>query len=349
MTPNSLISQNLIEILKILSIFSVFVQFSCNGNDDDIAGIPPRDRGEQQIEDDAMIVEYLKTHSYRLVDNPSNPTYKIAYFDTITDTSSNQDPINDEIEKITITRDEVDYTLYYLTIKQGAHNGDETTSKPTRVDSTFVTYRGELFYHSGVGENDITNPDRNVFESRVTPVWLDLATNIDGFREVLTLFNGTSTFTINPVDGTSIPSDDFSNLVVFIPSGLAYFNNSIGNSIPAYSSLIFNIQLYQFDEADHDNDGIPTIHEDLDKDGIVFRDLDDDTDENNISNYVDIDDDGDGTPTEDEITFLGDLNNDGRINIDQRDLSTREVIFYDDDGDGIYNHLDPDDEEFKND
>ena len=71
-------------------------------------------------------------------------------------------------------------------------------------------------------------------------------------------------------------------------------------------------------------------------------DIDDDIDEDGLSSYIDADDDGDGTPTRDEITVLGDLNNDGAITLD-------EITFYDDDGDGTPNHRDPDDKDFKND
>ena len=203
-----------------------------------------------------------------------------------------------------------------------------------------------------VDNNDL---NRRVFDSAVTPVWFNLAPPLQGFSVVDGFRDSTVDFKISsgfesppPADGTVDYVNDFGDFTVFMPSGLGYFNTPpTGSGIPVYSPLIFSIQLYELNEADHDRDGIPSYLEDIDGDGSVV-DSDDDTDSDGFSNYVDSDDDNDGTPTKDEITFLGDLNNDGAINVNQND-ENREVIFYDDDGDGVPNHLDPDDEEFKND
>ncbi|MDY8137729.1 hypothetical protein [Aquimarina sp. 2201CG5-10] len=188
---------------------------------------------------------------------------------------------------------------------------------------------------------DNNDPDRRVFDSAITPIWFDLINLIQGFRESTVDFKGATGFVENP-DGTVSYNNDFGNFTVFIPSGLGYFASSApGGGIPLYSSLIFSIQTYSANESDHDNDGIPSYLEDIDNDRSVV-DTDDDTDENGFPNYIDGDDDGDGTPTSDEITLLGDLNGDNRITLD-------EITFYDDDGDGTPNHLDPDDSDFKND
>ena len=197
-----------------------------------------------------------------------------------------------------------------------------------------------------VDNNDL---DRRVFDSAVTPVWFNLVSVIEGFREATVDFKISSGLESSPpADGTLDYVNDFGDFTVFIPSGLGYFNSPpTGSGIPIYAPLVFNVQLYDLNEADHDRDGIPSYLEDLDGDRLVV-DVDDDTDSDGFPNYLDSDDDNDGTPTKDEITFLGDLNNDGAINIDQDDAD-REIIFYDDDGDGVPNHLDPDDKEFKND
>ncbi len=85
--------------------------------------------------------------------------------------------------------------------------------------------------------------------------------------------------------------------------------------------LIFSFQLYIVNQADHDLDGIPSYLEDLDNDRIVAND---DSDEDTLPNYLDTDDDGDGTPTKDEIT----INEDGTVS------------FPDTNGDGIPDYLD---------
>ncbi len=125
----------------------------------------------------------------------------------------------------------------------------------------------------------------------------------------------------NP-DGTIEWNNDYGVGAVFMPSGLGYFSRSQGG-IPPYSPLVFTFKLHGMDEADHDRDGIPSWMEDVDEDGDV---LNDDTDGNGIPNYSDADDDGDGTPTRDEI----EINEDGSID------------FTDSNDDGVPDYLDPD-------
>ncbi len=187
---------------------------------------------------------------------------------------------------------------------------------------------------------DNNNPDRRIFDNRTTPLWFDQVTVVEGWREALVDYSGASGFMTNS-DGTVDYNDDFGEFTVFMPSGLAYFAAPPTNSgIPLYAPLIFNIQLYSINESDHDRDGIPSYLEDTDGDRLVL-DEDDNTDGDRLANYADTDDDGDGTQTMDEITLAPDALEDGFVTLD-------EITFYDDDGDGIYNHLDPDDRESKN-
>ena len=83
---------------------------------------------------------------------------------------------------------------------------------------------------------------------------------------------------------------DFGAGVMFVPSGLAYYNQ-IRPLIPSYSPLVFSFKLYDVKRADQDGDGILSMYEDLDGDGIF---TDDDTDGDGVPNYLDADDDGDG-------------------------------------------------------
>ena len=76
-------------------------------------------------------------------------------------------------------------------------------------------------------------------------------------------------------------------------------------------------------EGDQDNDGIPSIIEDLNNNGL---EEDDDTDADGLPNYVDADDDNDGRPTADEIEIDADGN----------------ITYPDSDGDGIVDYLDSD-------
>ncbi|WP_299437436.1 hypothetical protein [uncultured Aquimarina sp.] len=391
--------------------------YACSGDDDNgIESVPPRDRAEQQADEDPIIQSYLKTHFYTEVgvdlNNDNIPEYTVTKFDTIAGANSSETSIWDSgfLETKTITREDtateqdVDYTIYVLNLNSGA----ATERQPTFADSTFVTYRGELFYDNqdedgdgipdeadvdadgdgqadsiddevrtdrdgdgiaddsdaddddvpgtdsgktdsdGDGIIDQKDPvdnndlDRKVFDNAVTPLWFDQLALIEGWRESIVDFKGASNFIMPDPngDGTATYNMDFGNFTVFFPSGLGYFSSSApGGEVPLYSPLIFNIQLYGVNQSDHDNDGIPSYLEDIDGDRLVF-DQDDDTDADTVPDYLDADDDNDGTLTRDEIT-VNDANGDGFIELD-------EITFYDDDGDGIKNHLDADDSDEKN-
>ncbi len=106
-------------------------------------------------------------------------------------------------------------------------------------------------------------------------------------------------------DGT-LDYYDFGAGVMFIPSGLAYYNIGSG-TIPAYSPLVFSFKLYNVQRLDQDNDGVFSYQEDLNNDGFV-RVLSsgtanpDDTDKDGIPDFLDVDDDGDNYTIRLEIT-----------------------------------------------
>ncbi|TVZ27466.1 hypothetical protein JM83_2506 [Gillisia sp. Hel_I_86] len=307
---------NKLFILMLLVSISII---SCKKDDaSTIEPIPVRDRGEQAIADDEALRAYLQTHFYNEEDfqNPAEGfDYRIK-LDSIAGSNSEKTPLidSDLLSTKMITRDDVEYTIYILKIREGfgAH--------PTFADSTFQNYKGELL-------------DQVSFDNTANPVWFDhpgtlSQTNpgiVVALTETLVEFGGASSFTLND-DNTVNFTDDFGVGAVFLPSGLGYFNLSQG-AIPSYSPLIFSFQLYKVNEADHDQDGIPSYLEDLDNDRIVVND---DSDGDNIPDYLDVDDDGDGTLTKDEIT----VNEDGTVS------------FPDINGNGIPNYLDED--EFEN-
>ncbi|MBQ4822656.1 hypothetical protein [Aquimarina sp. MMG016] len=396
--------------------FAILALCACNNDDDDgPTTIPPRDFTTQQAAEEIVLKDYLETHFYTRVNVDVNddgtPEYETVHFDTIAGVNSGEASIMSSglLSTKTVTRNDVDYTLYILNLNRGTDTPDEK-NQPKAADSTFLTYRGEVFYDNqdrdadgipdiadidsnedgsalgdgedrrpdadddGIADNsDVDNPDlasepdsdgdgiiddkdpvdnndpnRRVFDSAITPVWFDLVSVVSGFREATVDFFGAvdGNPASNP-DGT-VTYSGFGNFVVFMPSGLAYYDRPPNSQIAAYAPLIFNVQLYDVNESDHDRDGIPSYLEDLDGDGLVI-DNDDNTDGDSSPNYFDLDDDGDRVPTADEVTFVGDLNNDGSIDINQDiPLDQREIIFYDDDGDGVWNHLDADDREFKN-
>lgn len=301
---------NKLIVLLVLASISII---SCKKDDDnDVVTIPIRDQAEQAIEDDEALIAYLQTHFYNEEDfqNPAEGFNSKIKFDTIAGDNSNKTPLidSDLLTTKTITRNEVDFKIYILKVREGVG------AHPTFADSTFQDYKGELL-------NQVS------FDNTANPIWFDLPGELSrtnpgivvGLTETLVEFGGASGFMVNDDNSVSF-NNDFGVGAVFLPSGLGYFSQPTA-TIPAYSPLIFSFQLYVVNQADHDQDGIPSYLEDLDNDRIVAND---DSDGNTLPNYLDADDDGDGTPTRDEII----INEDGTI------------TFPDTNGDGTPDYLD---------
>jgi len=291
--------------LFFITVLASTMFISCNKDDDETSITPPRDRGEQAIEDDEALVSYLKTHfyNYEEFESPAADFDYTIRFDTIAGSNAEKISIfeSDLLSTKTITRDEVDYNLYVLKVREGEG------MQPKFADSTFVTYSGKLLTGT-------------TFDNTLTPVWFDLTQLIDGFTQGIVEFKSASGYEVKE-DNSVVFNNDYGIGSIFLPSGLGYFS-STQPLIPSYSPIIFNVNLFIANEADHDNDGIPSYMEDLNGDEIITND---DTDEDGAPNYADTDDDGDGTPTIEEIT----LNEDGSI------------IFTDKNSDGIPDYLDP--------
>lgn len=264
------------------------------------------DFSEQAQTDDELIREYLQTHTYNYEDfQDTSINDNEIIVDTLSGNNTNKTPLSDLVSftEVTITTpegEEINHKLYYLIARQGIRAQDRATI----VDSVYLAYQGKLL-------------DGSQFDESILPVWFDNTAVITGFRHGIQYF-APGNFTQNT--NGSINYSDFGQGLIFIPSGLGYFANAQA-SIPAYSPLIFSINVYTTNQADHDADGILSFDEDVDGDGNPFND---DTDNDGIANFSDFDDDGDGIFTINEY----DQDEDG--------------IPDDTDGDGIPDYLDND-------
>ncbi|MGB3591499.1 MAG: peptidylprolyl isomerase [Nonlabens sp.] len=295
---------NKVKILGLL--LGAIVLYSC-GSDDDSDAIPDRDRNEVALEDAIELRSYLDTHFYNYEElSSAAPSEDVAIELSPTPlTTTGTIPLSEQVEERSLIRDGVNYTYYVLKVREG--NGG---LKPLFADSTLVSYQGKLL-------------DNTVFDSSVNPIWFDIPGVIAGFGAALQEFEGATVITPEP-DGT-LSFQGSGVGAVFLPSGLGYFSRSI-NGIPAYSPLSFTFQLRSVNIADHDNDGILSIYEDLNGDRIVTTTGLDDSDNDRIFNFRDADDDNDGIPTiEENADPNGDGNPDDAI---------------DTDGDGIPDYLD---------
>ena len=281
----------MIRILKksVLLISTILFIASCSNDDNNVnTTIDLEPVLDQYILENDSIVTYMKTHFYNYEDfqNLASNSSVDLVIDTISGDNSNKVSIFDQITTFTVDivdeNDEiVPHNMYYIINREG--NGQN----PSVADSVFVSYKGFRPYSD------------DVFDSKPFPVWLDNVFNIRGFKE-FTSFLKRGDVIINN-DGTY----DFENFgigFVIMPSKLGYYDNST-SKIPAYSPLIFQVNLHTLNVTDHDLDTINSIEEDLNGDNDLFND---DTDEDGIPNFQDIDDDNDGILTKDEYDQNGD-------------------------------------------
>ena len=288
-----------------ITILLLLISFSCKKDDTNNIDIPIKDLSEQYIIENDSIIQFMKTHFFNYSDfsNISSTDSPEIIFDSIIGDNLNKTPIYDQVSTLQISvkdanDNDVNHNLYYHVIRDGI--GDN----PTVADSVFVSYKGLLF-------------DGSSFDSRKNPIWMEAKNLIRGFQEFLPLLKKGDVNVNN--DGTYDFMDFGIGFVIF-PSGLGYYQSGSAN-IPAYSPLIFQVNMMTLNRTDHDNDSVLTIDEDLDGDHNFNND---DTDSDNIPNYLDNDDDGDGILTINEY----DKNGDG--------------IADDSDGDGIPDYLDLD-------
>lgn len=280
---------------------------SCGSDDNNTAeSVELRDFSEQSITDDALLVDYLSNHFYNYEDFPrADDTVVTISIDTISGDNADKTPMIDQVQQLSVPITDANgvvtnHTLYYLVAQQGS----ELEKNPSIVDSTYVSYRGELLTGT-------------IFDQRNTPIWFDNIRVVSGFRYGLQNF-APGTFS-QDADGT-ISFRDYGQGILFMPSGLGYYSSAQG-LIPAYAPIVFTVSVYTSNVADHDNDGVFSIDEDPDGDG---NPLNDDTDGDGTPNLLDFDDDGDGI-----LTYLElDVDNDGVID--------------DTDNDGIPDYLDSD-------
>lgn len=282
-------------------VYLVFVSIlviACEDDDITVPNVEIRDRGEQQLADSDSLVGYLSTHYYNSDFFLTGTNHKYSDI-VITELGEGEDVpaghtlLLDAVETHTTTYEETDYEYYVLRLNQG---GGES---PRFTDRVRVRYEG---FSVDSGE---------VFDSRATPEDFSLTGVvfgtglIRGWQLILPQFSTSTDFVLN---SGIVEYNNYGLGMMFLPSGLAYFSGTASGSISAYSNLIFKFELLQYEEVDHDGDGIPSYVEDLDANLDV---LDDDTDEDLAPNYIDLDDDGDGVNTFDELisnTYTVDTN-----------------------------------------
>ena len=282
---------------------------SCSPDDDTISSVPENDRTEQQVVDNDTLVYYLNSHYYNAseVNALANPTIADVVITELTEGETL--PVGaalliTDVELKTTTYLDVEYDFYILKINQG-----NSAASPRFCDKVRVRYAGSLM-------------DGEEFEVKLSPIDFDLASVIPGWSRVMPEFN-VGTFMAN-TDGT-VSYDGYGMGVMFLPSGLGYYA-TYSSSIPSYSNLVFKFELLQTETADHDSDNIPTYLEVIEADYDLYGK---DTDEDLKADFIDTDDDGDGTATSDEVgieAYVADTRVELQSILDALELDANQLI-----------------------
>jgi hypothetical protein len=297
-----------------LVLFASISLFSCTEDETGITVEPPRAYDVQRDADMVIIEEYLKNNYITVVDNPGIVDDQDVTITKLEVGDTEHKSIWDQTKYQLLSKEvllhDIKYKLYYLVLRSGVG------ASPCNVDDVLAAYKGTYLRKSAATATVLSVLSATFFEeSRYPQAFMNLYPTtsngglITGWTEILPQFK-TGTYTIN--DNGTVSHKDFGAGVIFIPSGLAYYNKGNG-SIPSYSPLVFSFKLYEIKRIDSDNDGIFNYQEDLNSDGYLYdyrnkfnyptTPVDEkvryahDTDRDGIPDFLDIDDDGDGTTT----------------------------------------------------
>ncbi|MDO1500190.1 hypothetical protein Q2T40_08605 [Winogradskyella maritima] len=274
--------------LKFLVVLAVIIT-ACSPDDPEFIPVPDRDRAEQQATDDALLQEYFSTHYYNKMQLDALNNIRVQDIDIIEVASGGTVPdgyviLQGNVETHTTIFSDVDYTYYILRLNQG---GGEAS--PRFTDKVRVEYEGFLVDGGEVFDSAITPEDFDLVDISAGSVVIPT-----GWNRVMPEFNVSQDFTTG---ANGVEYNNYGTGIMFLPSGLGYFSTArLG--IPVYSNLVFKFTLLQTEENDHDGDGIPSYLEDVNSNLNTF---DDNEDEDLSPDFLDIDDDGDGVSTRNEL------------------------------------------------
>ena len=266
----------LILVIGILTI-------SCNKDDNNSTiAAPPRDYAVQYATDLDSINKYIDSH-YISVDANHNVTLTLIPNPNPENKISIRNQQEYPLQYKTVTKNGVDYQVYYLKLQEGINDS------PTAVDSVYVSYKGNLL-------NDVE------FDASPTPLWFQLESVVSGWAEIIPLFKTGNYDTASGPNPATF--SDFGVGVMFLPSGLAYFNRIPSALVPQYSPLVFSFKLNKQRYKDHDRDGIFSKDE-VDPLNPTQSPLLYDSDGDGTPNMYDVDDDNDRYLTKVEILING--------------------------------------------
>ena len=229
--------------------FALLGLYSCKKSEDN--GEKIREMTEVIPENDQAIQAYLKSHYCELDSDGSiilgavGSTGKTSIWDRA-------DLKRKELRVLDQHNNYITNTMYYVILREG--NGQQATV----ADRSFVLYKAESL-------DGKVYDDGNLFVSRN---WMDLlgteasvyrGGTVIGFREAVAMLKASTSAITEQSNGKLVAPTDGGVGVFFMPSGITYYTGT--SNIPAYTPLIFEINLLKTERYDHDGDGIPSINE----------------------------------------------------------------------------------------
>ena len=229
--------------------FALLGLYSCKKSEDN--GEKIREMTEVIPENDQAIQAYLKSH-YCELDNDGNIVLGAVGSTGKTSIWDRADLKRKELRVLDQHNNYITNTMYYVILREG--NGQQATV----ADRSFVLYKAESL-------DGKVYDDGNLFVSRN---WMDLlgteasvyrGGTVIGFREAVAMLKASTSAITEQSNGKLVAPTDGGVGVFFMPSGITYYTGT--SNIPAYTPLIFEINLLKTERYYHDGDGIPSINE----------------------------------------------------------------------------------------
>ena len=229
--------------------FALLGLYSCKKSEDN--GEKIREMTEVIPENDQAIQAYLKSH-YCELDNDENIVLGAVGSTGKTSIWDRADLKRKELRVLDQHNNYITNTMYYVILREG--NGQQATV----ADYSFVLYKAESL--DGKVYDDGTLFTYNN--------WMDLlgreasayrGGTVMGFREAVAMLKASTSAITEQSNGKLVAPTDGGVGVFFMPSGITYYTGT--SNIPAYTPLIFEINLLKTERYDHDGDGIPSINE----------------------------------------------------------------------------------------
>lgn len=227
----------------IFALFAVSVLVVSCKKDDDYKEDPPRDRGEEAIAAQNEIEEFLNSYAYNYEDfeNPSEEFDYRVVIDSIIP-GSNKIPLIEQVEYKTVEdpyESSVKYKMYYLKVAQGEG------AAVADAEAAYITYESwRMLSNEQLERTSSSDPKPFAFENKASNT---------GLKEALKEFNAAEGFIVND-DGT-ITYEGYGIGAVFVPSGLAFYNNPpLAAPIGVYNQLIYTFQVKGVSEQEEEED-----------------------------------------------------------------------------------------------